>query len=115
MTGAEFVKKIRPLGCALFLIMFIVLLVYLFTAGREPVKGYVPPHDSEYYAQSADTLSELGHELETNVFPALDGVKSCAVEGDRLVVTVDAQEYIVVRAAVLRYYDESLFEFVKDE
>lgn len=115
-TGEEFVKKIRPLGAALFLLAFVLFLIMAFSSGRPPIPGYEPPQTSEYYAQSKDTLSELKTELETNVFPALGGGPvACELEADRLLVTIAKEDYFRIRAAILRYFDPYLFEIVEAE
>ena len=114
-AGQEFVKKIRPLGVALFLILFVLFLYICFTAGTNPIPGYESPHDSEYYSRSDSTLEELKTELEANVFPKLGGVESCAVSDGKIKVVIDSESFATSRSAILRYYDENLFEFTKKE
>lgn len=110
-TGEDFVRKIKSIGCVLFLALFVGFLLICFLGGA-PVDGYAPPQDSEYYAEH---LSELKAELEKNVFPELEGVTSCEISENRLCITVDADEYEDVKYAVTFYYDEELFEFLKEE
>ena len=38
-AGEDFVKKIKPFGCVLFLALFVGFLVFCFTGGGAPVKG----------------------------------------------------------------------------
>ena len=114
-AGQEFVKKIRPLGVVLFLVLFVLFLYICFTAGTNPIPGYESPHDSVYYSQNADTLGELKTELEANVFPKLGGIESCAVSDGKIKVVIDSENFATSRSAILRYYDESLFEFTKKE
>lgn len=111
-TGQDFVKKIGPFGCVLFLALFVFFLVYCFTAApADPLKGYTAPYKFDYYAQSDATLQQLQTELETNVFPMLDGVISSDIENGRLVITIEGNSFSDSRDAILKYYDESLFYF----
>lgn len=111
-AGADFVKKIRPLGAALFLIVAVLVTVICLTAGTDPIPGYEPPESMDYYAQN---LEQLCAELEANVFPQVDGVLSCAVTGDTVTVTIRSDVYAVTRAAILRYFDADLFTFVESQ
>ena len=112
-AGQAFAKKIGPIGGAFFLLLFVLFLVYCFTAGTNPIPGYESPHDSSYYSQNNTTLAELKTELETNVFPKLEGIKDCQISNGKLAVTIDSVSYAKSRSAILKYYDESLFEFTK--
>lgn len=113
-TGEEFVKKIRPLGAALFLLAFVLFLVMAFTSGRPPIPGYAPPQSVEYYAWSEERLNELKAELEQNVFPALGGgVTDCRVFEGRLHLTIEKKQYPKLRSALLRYYGNELFTFAE--
>jgi len=113
-AGSDFVKKLRPAGCVLFLVLAVLVAVVCLCAGRDPIPGYQAPQTSAYYAQSEETLLELKAELEQNVFPALEGVAGCALSGDgRLIVSLESDRFAVTRAAILRYYDRSLFDFVR--
>lgn len=114
-AGQEFVKKIRPLGVALFLVLFVLFLYICFTAGTNPIPGYESPHDSTYYSQNDGTLEELKAELEANVFPKLEGEESCTVSDGKIKVVIDSEDFATSRSAILRYYDESLFEFTGKE
>lgn len=110
-TGEDFVRKIKPIGCVLFLSLFVGFLLICFLGGA-PINGYTPPQDSEYYAEH---LSELKEELEDNVFSELSGVVGCELSDNRLCITVTAEEFDDVKYAVTFYYDEELFEFLKEE
>lgn len=113
-AGQEFAKKIGPLGGAFFLLLFVLFLIYCFTAKPIPLPGYVAPHDSTYYAQNDTTLFELKSELETNVFPKLTGEESCTVKNGKLEIVIDSESFKTCRSAILRYYDDSLFEFIEN-
>ncbi|MEA4894762.1 MAG: hypothetical protein VB064_05825 [Oscillospiraceae bacterium] len=113
-AGQDFVKKIRPIGAAMFLLLFALFLYICFSSGSNPLAGYQAPHDSAYYAQSGETLEELKTELETNVFPKLSGIEICSVSDGRLAVTIDSVSFSRDRAAILSCYDESLFEFISN-
>ena len=112
-TGTDFVKKITPLGCAAFAVLFLAALVACFFAARPPISGYKPPHDAAYYAQSGETLTELKQELEANVFPKVNGVESCEVSDGKLTVTIAEDTFAATRGKILYYYDKSLFDFEK--
>ena len=107
-TGEAFVKWLKPAGCALFLVLAILMTVTLFTAKGAPVKGYEAPESSEYYAEN---LSELASELESNMFPLMDAPASCAVSDGKIVVTAPKEKMPLVRNGIVYYYDEKLFEF----
>jgi len=107
-AGQSFVKAIRPLGCVLFLGLAILVAAVCLTSGRKPIPGYEPPMTTEQYA--AD-LSALEAELEENVFPRLEYEMSAEVTGDAVTVTVETENFVAGRAAVLRYFDESLLLF----
>ncbi len=110
-AGQDFVKKIGTLGSIFFLLLFVLFLVYCFTSKPKPLSGYVSPHDSAYYGQSDETLGELKTELETNVFPKLEGNEKCWISGEKLAVELDQNSYTTTRSAILEYYGEGLFEF----
>jgi hypothetical protein len=110
-AGEDFVKKIGPIGAALFLLLGIATTVILFTAGRDPIPGYAPPQDTAYYAAHLD---ELQAELEASVFPALSGAVSCREENGRLEIVIRKEDFAVTRAAILRYFDGSLFIFTEE-
>lgn len=107
-AGQSFVKAIRPLGCVLFLGLAILVAAVCLTSGRKPIPGYEPSMTTEQYA--AD-LSALEAELEGNVFPRLEYEMSAEVTGDTVTVTVEDENFVAGRAAVLRYFDESLLLF----
>lgn len=114
-TGQDFVKKIGPFGCALFLALFVFSLIYCFTsAPANPLKGYEAPYNSDYYAQSGATLEQLQTELESNVFPKLSGVLSSEIEDGKIIITIKGDSFADTRDAILNYYDESLFYFERN-
>lgn len=106
--GVQIVRWLRPAGCVLVLLISALMLVFCFTQGKDPIPGYEPPHDAAYYAQH---LPELAEELNTHVLPEVDETASAAADGSTVTVTIDAQRLAVTRAAVLQYYDASLFIF----
>lgn len=110
--GQDFIKKIRPAGCVLFIALAVFTTVLCFTVGADPIKGYEPPHTDEYYAQH---LEELRQELEENVFPHIEGVVSSRVGDGVLVVELHTDRFASARAALLHYYGEELFELVRTE
>lgn len=110
-AGEEFVKKIRPFGCALFLLAMVVFFVYAFTSGKAPIEGYEVPQTTEYYAEHLD---ELADELEENVLPHIDGAVDCAVGDGVVTVTLREDGFAAARGDILHCFDKSLFEFVKE-
>jgi hypothetical protein len=110
MAGQEFVKKIGIFGCIMFILLAVLVTVICFTAGRDPIPGYQSPEPAEYYALHLDKLEA---ELEENVFPKLEGVLDSYLKDGRLVVVISREDFAVSRAAILRYFDKSLFEFVE--
>ena len=107
-AGQEFARAVKPAGCVLLLLILIGVLYICFTSGKDPIPGYEAPQDTAYYVQH---LQELKTELETNVFPELEGIEGSDVEGDHLNIRIQSDSFAVSRAAILRYYDLSLFEF----
>jgi len=107
-AGQDFVRKIGPAGCILFLGLAVLVTLLCFTAGRDPVPGYESPQTAMYYVNHLDELAE---ELNTAVLPYLDDPAAAAVTGDKVTVTVDAASFVPVRSAVLRYFEEDLLLF----
>lgn len=111
-AGQEFARAVRPAGCVLLLLILGAVLYICFTSGKDPLPGYEAPQSTEYYAQH---LEELQTELETNVFPELEGISGSTVEEGHLRIGIQNDSFAVSRAAILRYYDLSLFEFDRVE
>ena len=106
--GFQIVRWLKPFGSGLVVLIFILFLVIAFSSGREPIKGYAPPQDGEYYAQHLD---ELAQELNDTVLALVDPEASAAVTGETVTVTIPHDTYVTTRAAVLRYFDSSLLTF----
>ncbi len=106
--GFQIVRWLKPFGSGLVLLIFILFLVYAFSSGREPIKGYNPPLDMEYYAEHPDALED---ELNTIVLPLVDPEASAEVTGDTVTVTIPKDSFVTTRAAVLRYFDSKLVQF----
>lgn len=112
-AGQQFVRAIRPAGCALFLVLAVLVAAVCLTSGRNPIPGYAPPQTAEYYAGNPEALAA---ELEESVFPALPEYDMAAQVTDGAVtVTIDSDHFVVGRAAVLRYFDEPLITFRRGE
>ena len=109
-AGEQFVKWIKPAGCVLFLGIFAAFLVICFTA-KAPVDGYTVPHDSQYYAQHLD---ELKAELETNLFPKLEGIEDCYISGDKLKIIISDAGFEKSSKAITHYYGVNLFIIEKE-
>lgn len=108
-AGEGFVKFIRPAGAALFLILFAIVTVFLFTAKGAPVEGYEPPHDSAYYREN---ISELAAEIKENMLPLIgaEGV-TVSVSGGKVLIAGGEDGLRTVRQGVIHYYAEDLFVF----
>ena len=107
-AGQSFVRSIRPAGCALFLILAVLVTVICLTAGRDPIPGYTPPERASY----EDDLGRLADVLEEQVFPELPEYDMTArVTGDTVTVTIDEDHFAVGRSAILRYFPEDLITF----
>ena len=111
-AGQEFIKSIRPIGCALFLLTSIAVFLICLTSGNNPIPGYEAPESTGYYSQH---IEELQNELEENVFPELEGIKSCDVDDGKLKIVIDEENFAVSRSAILHYFDSSLFTIKKSE
>ena len=69
------------------------------------------PHDSQYYAQHLD---ELKAELETNLFPRLEGIEDCYIFGDKLKIIISDAGFEKSSKAITHYYGENLFIIEKE-
>ena len=49
--GAQIARWLGPVGGGFVLLLSVLMIVFCLTRGANPVPGYTPPHDSEYYAQ----------------------------------------------------------------
>lgn len=108
-AGQDFVRMLKPVGCAIFLIIFVSFLVICFTAGdKAPVNGYLPPHDTEYYSTHLD---ELCAELSDNLLPQLGADAQLRIDGERITVTADSEQMQSVKTALTHYYTDVLFTF----
>lgn len=111
-TGKIFVSKIGMVGCVMFLIMLVGFLLVCFSSGSQnPIEGYEPPHESEYYTANPE---ELAVEINENIVPQLESITECYYEDGKVVIITEEAEYFTVRSALLDYFDEELFDFRKD-
>ena len=110
-AGQSFVKSIRPLGCALFLILAVLVTAICLTAGRDPIPGYTPPERASY----ENDLTQLVWVLEEQVFPQLPQYAMTAeVTGGTVTVTVNGN-LAAARSAILHYFPEDLITFERGE
>ncbi|MGI6029461.1 MAG: hypothetical protein ACOX81_08625 [Candidatus Heteroscillospira sp.] len=107
-TGNDFIKKLKPLGCALVLICFAGFLMVCFSSGNSTLlEDYSPPMDSAYYAGH---ISELYEEISKNVLPELPGAVYCAEEDGRVALEIKEDGFFAARSALLKHFDESLLD-----
>lgn len=107
-TGQDFVKRIKPLGCAMFLILGIIVTVICFTAKGTPLPGYEAPNTSEYYGGH---LEELASEIRENLIPLTEYEAAVECDGDVIAVAGAEDDINALRPYILHYYDVELFEF----
>ncbi|MBE7016972.1 MAG: hypothetical protein E7420_02265 [Ruminococcaceae bacterium] len=110
-SGQWLWKNLKPFGCILCLVIMVLTVIICLTAGKDPIPDYEPPRDSDYYAEN---IEELAAELEENVFPHLEGVVGWESAGERLVITLEEDNFAADRSALLQYFDTELFEFVME-
>lgn len=108
-SGSWLWKTLKPFGCILCLVCLAVFLFFCFATGPKPIPGYEPLQSQEYYLEHPE---ELAQEIKTNLQPHLEHLLDCYVEGDKVVVVVSEEQFTVVRAAVLRYFDGGNIEFL---
>ena len=111
--GKDFVKKIGPLGMVMILLFSAVGTFMLFSADLGAPPRYDSRHTAEYYGQSAETMEELHEELRIYVFPSIEGILESSVlpDGRQILIRTSPEHYDRVKAAILRDFDEALFEF----
>ena len=111
-AGQDFVKKLRPFGCVLFIGMSVLFLILCFTSvGKAPLPDYYAPHTAEYYETHLD---ELCTELTEHMLPMLGCDADFAVTGEKITVTAAPDELEAVKGAVVHYYTDRLFIFETD-
>ena len=108
-SGQWLWKNLKPFGCILCLVLMVAMIAVCLTAGGDPIPGYEPPYDGDYYAGNMEALET---ELEANVLPRLEGIVSCERVGDKIVLTIEEAVFAKSRSAVIQYFDIELFEFV---
>lgn len=115
--GAQFVKKIRPIGAAIVLLMGVLITITLFTVDLGVPPRHYPMHETEYYLQSVETMEKLKSELIEYVFPAFASAKIITEIVQlpdntlRLGVFVERDYLGRVRAVLERDFDPLLFVF----
>lgn len=111
-TGKQFVKWLRPAGCAAVLILSVLATILLFTAKGTPVEGYAPAESGDYYAEHPEALLA---EIEAELLPRLDGAEGVelALEDGVIRVTGPKGPLHTVRLALIHYFDKELFEFTE--
>ena len=112
LSGGEWLMRTFGKGGCIFLLLMAVVGVFIcFTVGSDPIKGYEAQLTTAEYAAQPELLKA---ELEENVFPHLEGVQDCAVRDGGVTITLAEESFVVTRAALLRYFDESLLTLIDE-
>ncbi len=112
-AGQQFVKAIKPLGSAIFLILLALFIVLAFTSGRGTVLDvgdYAPPAGLDPRDPEA-----LRAELAENLLPRLPGDGSCYVNQGKLFVELDGAHFKDCRATILHYYPDKSIQFIRKQ
>lgn len=110
-AGQEFVKVIKPLGSAIFIIVLVLFLVLAITSGRGKVLDvgdYAPPS-----GVSADDPDALCAEIAENLLPRLPGENECLVRDGKLFVSLAGDHFKDCRATILHYYPDRRIQFIR--
>lgn len=110
-AGQQFVKMIKPVGSAIFLIVLALFLVLALTSGRGTVLDvgdYTPPA-----GLGADDPEALCAELAENLLPRLPGENECYVNQGKLFVALESAHFKDCRATVLHYYPDRRIQFLR--
>ena len=108
-----FLKKIGTAGSVLILVLSAIGIYMSYTVDLGVPERYISRHDTAYYAQSSETMSELLEELRENVFPLIEGITESFISPDSglIVIRAERASFDRVKALILRDFNESLFEF----
>ena len=110
-AGQQFVKMIKPLGSAIFLIVLALFLVLALTSGRGTVLdvgAYAPPE-----GLGADDPEALCAELTENLLPRLPGENECYVNQRKLFVSLEGAHFRDCRATILHYFPDRRIQFIR--
>ena len=112
-AGQSFVKKIRPIGCVLFLLILVCFLAISFLSGKGNVldtADYTIPETLD--CSDADAL---GQELSEALLPLLPGNSEWYVEKGKLHLVFDSTYFPDCRATVLHFYPDCGIQFHRAE
>ena len=105
--GQQWAQRLGVFGGIAVLLFSLLFVLTLVLSGPEKL-DYIPTHDTAYYAQNLDALQA---ELEQEVFPHVEGIVSCEVVEDTLVIGIRQSNYIETRAVIIDLFDRELFLF----
>ncbi len=105
--GQQWAQRLGVVGGIVVLLFSLIFVLTMLTAGPEKL-DHEPAHDTMYYAQYPDALQQ---ELETEIFPHVEGVQSCDIEDGKLVIGIRSKYFIETRAVIIDLYDRELFVF----
>lgn len=110
-AGQQTVKALKPLGCALVLLIMVAYFIMCFTT-KAPLEDYQRKETSDYYAEN---MEELKVELEENMFPLIEGTEACELDGSVLTVYLEPEHFDDSKKIITHYYSDELFNFEKYE
>ena len=105
--GQQWAQRLGVIGGILVLLFSLVFVLTMLMAGPEKL-DYTPAHDTAYYMQNMD---ELQAELEQEVFPHVEGIESCELVDDKLVISIRQSKFIETRAVIIDLFARELFLF----
>ena len=108
LTSGEWLwKTLRPAGCVLVLALAVGFFLICFTQGADPLPGYTPPENEDYYSTH---LQELALEIQDTVLPGLQRQAQVSAGETKVLVLTSKNDYPAVRSALLHYFDKNLLD-----
>ena len=105
--GQQWAQRLGVVGGILVLLFSLVFVLTMLMSGPEKL-DYTPAHDTAFYVQNMDALQT---ELEREIFPHVEGIESCELEDDKLVIAIRQSNFIETRAVIIDLFDRELFLF----
>ena len=105
--GQQWAQRLGVVGGILVLLFSLVFVLTMLMSGPEKL-DYTPAHDTAFYVQNMDALQT---ELEREIFPHVEGIESCELVDDKLVIAIRQSNFIETRAVIIDLFDRELFLF----